>query len=235
MPHAPQFTGRELDPETGLYYYRSRYYAPQTGRFTTADPIGLFGGPNLYSYVNNNPVNWIDPWGLLGKKTGDPILDDPVVKENIQMAWKESYLPNGDTREEGGWIIAIEGGGYAVRRAYPSSSYEINLGEPPAGAVASFHTHPDSDDIPPGWKDVLLTNGYRVPDYVISKELIYEIPFPNEVVDKTDPRYYPIARTDDYFGAGDEGTDAPEPATMVLAGLGIATLTFYGRKRKRKE
>ncbi len=75
MPLAPQFTGRQLDSETGLYYYRSRYYAPQAGRFTTADPIGLLGGPNLYVYVNNNPVNWIDPWGLKEKPKGDSGLN----------------------------------------------------------------------------------------------------------------------------------------------------------------
>lgn len=59
------FTGRELDPETGLYYYRARYYDPATGRFLQKDPIGFLGGDtNLYAYVFNNPVNWVDPLGL---------------------------------------------------------------------------------------------------------------------------------------------------------------------------
>ncbi len=43
----PHFTGRQLDPETDLYYYRSRYYAPDSGRFTTPDPFQhsfLLGG-----------------------------------------------------------------------------------------------------------------------------------------------------------------------------------------------
>ena len=47
------------------YYYRNRYYAAETGRFTSPDPLGLLAGPNLYTYVNNNPVNWVDPWGLM--------------------------------------------------------------------------------------------------------------------------------------------------------------------------
>jgi RHS repeat-associated protein len=60
------FTGREYDEETGLYYYRARYYDPTLGRFISQDPIG-FGGedPNLYRYVGNNPVNATDPSGLL--------------------------------------------------------------------------------------------------------------------------------------------------------------------------
>jgi RHS repeat-associated protein len=61
--NALQFTGREQDG-TGLYYYRARYYHPGLQRFVSEDPIGLSGGPNLYAYVNNNPVNYVDPLGL---------------------------------------------------------------------------------------------------------------------------------------------------------------------------
>ena len=60
-----RYTGREFDGETGLYYYRARYYDPATGRFLSRDPEGLAGGtPNLYSYLGNNPVNGTDPTGL---------------------------------------------------------------------------------------------------------------------------------------------------------------------------
>ncbi|MCR4336509.1 MAG: RHS repeat-associated core domain-containing protein [Candidatus Omnitrophica bacterium] len=59
------YTGRELDTESGLYYYRARYMDPTTGRFLQEDPLGYEGGLNLYSYVNGNPINYIDPSGLL--------------------------------------------------------------------------------------------------------------------------------------------------------------------------
>ena len=53
-----------MDAETGLYYYRARYYDPAIGRFISADPIGFAGGDaNLYRYVGNSPVNWTDPSG----------------------------------------------------------------------------------------------------------------------------------------------------------------------------
>ena len=42
-----------------------RFYDPTTGRYISADPIGFFGGDfNLYAYVNNDPVNGVDPEGL---------------------------------------------------------------------------------------------------------------------------------------------------------------------------
>jgi RHS repeat-associated protein len=50
----------------GFYYMRARYYDPEVGRFITEDPIGFAGGDvNLYAYVQNNPINYTDPYGLL--------------------------------------------------------------------------------------------------------------------------------------------------------------------------
>ena len=59
-----QYTGREND-NTGLYYYRARYYSPTYQRFISEDPIGLAGGINVYAYVGGDPVNWIDPDGRI--------------------------------------------------------------------------------------------------------------------------------------------------------------------------
>ncbi len=58
------YTGREWDAETGLYYYRARYYDPQVGRFITPDPVGQAADITLYTYVRNAPTYWIDPSGL---------------------------------------------------------------------------------------------------------------------------------------------------------------------------
>jgi len=57
-----RFTGQALDPSTGLYYLRARYYDSSVGRFIGKDPLG---SGNSYSYALNNPLLFIDPTGAL--------------------------------------------------------------------------------------------------------------------------------------------------------------------------
>jgi RHS repeat-associated protein len=58
------FTGRQLDEEAGLYFYRARYYDCAKGRFLERDPLGYAQGMNLYEYVNSRPEFATDPTGL---------------------------------------------------------------------------------------------------------------------------------------------------------------------------
>jgi RHS repeat-associated protein len=57
-----RFTGKEMDPDTGLYYSNARWYDPELGRFITEDPIK--DGLNYYVYCANNPLRYTDPTGL---------------------------------------------------------------------------------------------------------------------------------------------------------------------------
>ena len=61
------YTARRYDSETSLYYYRARIYSPTLGRFLQPDPIGYTAGMNMYAYCGNNPISWVDPWGLEAK------------------------------------------------------------------------------------------------------------------------------------------------------------------------
>jgi len=72
-----QYTGKEYDPESGLYHFPARQYAPVQGRWLTPDPAGLkamdLSNPqswNRYTYVMNNPITMVDPSGLYN--CGDP-------------------------------------------------------------------------------------------------------------------------------------------------------------------
>ena len=65
-------------------YYGYRFYAPEIGRWLTRDPLGEAGGLNLYAFTGNNPVNWVDPWGLQAVSVGgDWIARGAAVVEVI--------------------------------------------------------------------------------------------------------------------------------------------------------
>jgi RHS repeat-associated protein len=64
LANAFQYAGRELDTESSLYYMRSRYFDPATGRFISEDPVDFQGGINFYAYTRNNPGLCRDPTGL---------------------------------------------------------------------------------------------------------------------------------------------------------------------------
>jgi RHS repeat-associated protein len=65
-----RYTARELDSETGLYFYRARYFDPQAGRFLSEDLMRFAIGPNSYAYVGNDPTGQIDPSGLQQQSPG---------------------------------------------------------------------------------------------------------------------------------------------------------------------
>jgi RHS repeat-associated protein len=111
------YTGRECDKETGLYYYRARYYDPMEGRFISRDPIAILGNiynnfynvtfnqhiesvKNSYTYVSNNPINYIDPDGLMMKKG---------VLVSIRNWLKKNITPKGMTDEAVDKIVGIIG------------------------------------------------------------------------------------------------------------------------------
>jgi RHS repeat-associated protein len=92
------YTGRQLDPETGDYYYRARYYSPILGRFISRDPLSgaeFSQGSNLYAYCRNNGVNFRDPLGMC-EEQNDPeiariklVIKDTKSDPSYQVAIKQ--------------------------------------------------------------------------------------------------------------------------------------------------
>jgi RHS repeat-associated protein len=117
-PNRFLFTGREFDKETGLYYYRARYYNPEIGRFLQTDPVGYTAGVNLYTYCGNNPVNHLDPsgefWGsVIGGAIGGAV-------GGISGAWR------------GGWTGFVSG---AVGGAVTGAMIGAGVPAPTEGAA----------------------------------------------------------------------------------------------------
>ena len=84
-----KFNGKELDEQTGYYYYGARYYDPATSIFLSVDPLAeQFPGWNPYHYVHNNPINLIDPTGMSAdgwrenKETGEVKFDESYTSGN---------------------------------------------------------------------------------------------------------------------------------------------------------
>ncbi len=90
VPNPFRFTGREYDAETGLYFFRARYYDPEIGRFLSEDPAGLAGGINVYAYAGD-PVNLRDPSGM----TPDCLLGIRLPSGLCLYALDEGIVANG--------------------------------------------------------------------------------------------------------------------------------------------
>ncbi len=103
LGHLFSFTSREFDPETGLYYYRNRYYDAQTGRFLSEDPFG-FGADdvNLTRYVGNNPTNLTDPFGLDAASERDPVLEYLQFRDQQKDKAFEFFQRYQDAKEQQG-------------------------------------------------------------------------------------------------------------------------------------
>ena len=122
------YLGKPYDSITGLYNYGYRDYSPQTVRFTTVDPIR--DGSNWFVYVNNDPVNYVDLWGLrptYGATSRD--IDEPSqeaknvasqVELSTQIKSRGKYITTGVVEVVLGTVIIV-GGSIAAATLSPTT------------------------------------------------------------------------------------------------------------------
>jgi RHS repeat-associated protein len=87
-----RFSSKEQMPNSGLYYYGFRFYDPLTQRWLNRDPMGEEGGINLYAFVNNSPLDWIDPDGESGVAIPLPTWAAPKTPNPVNCAFAAGAL-----------------------------------------------------------------------------------------------------------------------------------------------
>ena len=148
-----QYTGRELDSEVGLFYYRARHYDANTGRFVAEDPTGFGSGdPNFYRYVMNNPVILIDPSGrkcacAYAISTGHFVCFGPGDTEpRIDTYGYSGYPPYTNNPS----ATAIPGNAPGTGGPIPVGLWNIGPGFTGPKGDPEFHLEPIDVAMPPG-------------------------------------------------------------------------------------
>jgi len=162
------FTGREWDHEVGLYYYKARYYSPKTGRFLGRDPLGQIPGPNLYTYVGNDPVMFVDPFGLTPENTMQLPWWEALAAGRYYGTGLGQYATEFYANQQlvtGNWLWAIPGTFAAL---WTPSTYQATgwtlIGAGIANQViggGTYNQYYPTDD--PGYSSRWLTRGNYVP------------------------------------------------------------------------
>ncbi len=161
------FTSRQLDEESGLYYYRGRHYSPTKGRFLQRDPIDYSGGFNLYEYVHSRPIRLLDPSGLDGPPAPSPIppgvagLVVTVLPAGAKVVFAKAYLAWQISDYLYSWLFYWATKDDVERAKKAGEKLDSYVGKDPCGPGQAFDAaefKKDYDDIKKQIDDSLKSN-----------------------------------------------------------------------------
>ncbi|MCX7001700.1 MAG: RHS repeat-associated core domain-containing protein, partial [bacterium] len=119
-----RFSGKEWDPDAQLYYFGFRWYDPDTGTWTTKDPLKFRGGDiNIYRFASNDPLNHHDSYGLwttANMTDGSQFNNDPMLSNTfaeIRQAERDTWNQGLDNYAEGlnTLVEAVDGVSLAIK------------------------------------------------------------------------------------------------------------------------
>ncbi|MFV0289776.1 MAG: RHS repeat domain-containing protein [Mangrovibacterium sp.] len=144
------FNGKELDEETGLYYYGARYYNPRTSIFYGCDPLMEdYPSWSPYHYCHNNPVNLVDPTGMeanpIYDENGDLLGTDDLGLQGDAIVMNKSDFKQGMSHAE-----AMEKG-----NTLDNMEFEAALDFANNGNFKNFLEHYNNLDTRPDWDGYL--------------------------------------------------------------------------------
>jgi RHS repeat-associated protein len=140
-----RFPGQYYDAESGLHYNYFRTYDPGIGRFIESDPIGLAGGPNPFSYVENSPLQFIDPFGLI--ITGEWMSRPQVNIRDYGLTGAAFISPYLD---EWGYLKAFRVYGYAAGHV----NLDVRCSDSGDCGIREWEIHEKIDVTYRGYKDL---------------------------------------------------------------------------------
>jgi RHS repeat-associated protein len=123
-----RFRGQYADEETGLSYNFHRYYDPSTGRYLSADPIGIVGGSDVFAYANNCPTSAVDVEGLMYSAikdgSGNPVAEGNNLGTGGGVTNWDPAMGNRDYRPSCSESTALNNLAGTIRNENPGMSDE---------------------------------------------------------------------------------------------------------------
>ncbi len=151
------------DSDTGLVQFGARWYDPATGRWLSKDPILLEGGFNLYVFCGNDPVNYVDPWGLCenGGQWSPNILEEPGISD-MSFEFIGFYLENLAAMRAVGWVGGKLGRGASwIGSRFGSSATKTKTALSPYRVTAPGETFIRYESANPAFTKITPTGGVK--------------------------------------------------------------------------